>query len=217
MKFLTHVAFLALVLGVSEGACAGEWPTLRPFSKEVAIDLRSPFNLVQVDLADINGKPTYELVCFSGDYAAEEKIGDFIYGGGLLCGLGLKGIPVAQILSHQTLLSDDKTALHSRGAFDAQALAGPCATFPEFGSDRTFRLRNFELQLKVTDVEVFDGYEANSSFWKTFTNESRKDYPIGRAKLHIRVSPDSQAESAYSMPTRLANPRGNEEACAKQH
>jgi hypothetical protein len=207
----------AISVAVSACACADEWPEVRPFSRDIPVDLRSPYNLVQVDLADSNGKPVYELVCFSGDYAAEQKVGDFIYGGGLLCGLGPKGAPVEQILGNRSLLARNDSAIHSRGAFDAQVLAGPCSELKDYGRDRSFRLRGFKLQLKLSDIEVFEGYEVNSAYWKTFTNETRKDYPIGRATLHIGVSADPSAASEYAQPSPYPDPGGARAECGNLH
>lgn len=197
MKLAVAFAFCVAVIATqTSGAQPVDWPKLREFTKEFDIDLRAPKTLVDVKLLDVAGKPTYRLVCFAGNQQANTDGGGFIYTGGLQCGLGLIGTPIPFILENRSLLAGNVAAYYSRGTFHAEELMGECVKHPEYGAVRNFRLRRFELELRLEDLHfVPTNRTENAADWEEAraANANRDWYPLGRAKLAVRVSSDSRA------------------------
>jgi len=189
------------------------WPILQTSSEVIAMDLRNQRTLVRVDLRDLEGKSRYQVVCFSGAESAVQEFG-LIYSGGLMCGLAPTGTPIEVTLGNRSLLSDGATgAIFSRGNFNPEAMVGFCAAYPDYGLTRDFFLRGFRLTLSLLSVEVATGYTGGSEFRRSFTNENRTSFPIGRIKLRVAVSPDSKFLSSYAFPSRYTDPKGNQDAC----
>ena len=212
---------VALQTSLGVGATAAEtvkpvkWPILAASAQSVDLNLRAAKSLARIDLRDINGRKQYELVCFAGDFNAENSLGDFIYSGDLQCGLGISGAPLDWTLGNRTLLSAEYSAMHSRGTFNPPHMVGLCATCPDYGSTRTFLLRGFRLVLTVSDVEVTPGYSGGVEYTAHNTGESRKQYPVGHVKLTVTVSPEPAVTSEFALPGKYANPGNDPAACAK--
>jgi len=213
------VGVLGLLAGSFGSANSSQppiWPHLRNVSKEVEIDFRAPRTMVDVRLLDVDGKPVYRLICFSGTDEAVDGAGGFIYSGGLLCGLGDQGIRLQALLEGGTLLDEKESAIFSRGAFNPEEIVGACASYPDFGVVRIFRLRGFRLELRLEDVEVEPGYEGGSEFRlseEILTNETRAHFPIGHAKLTIEVTQDPTAKNERASPSRYTDPKGDQQMC----
>jgi hypothetical protein len=186
---------------------------MEEFTKTFSIDFRSRNVLVKVNLRDVSGKSQYQLVCFSGDDAANAAAGGFIYSGGLLCGLGEARAPLMHFMENRSLLSEKTAAIYSRGNFHPSALVGPCANYPDFGAQRTFRLRGMSLELRVANVEVFPNYSSSFEFRPETYDRDREHFPIGKANLIVRLTDDPQATSPRALPSPQQDPRGNEALC----
>lgn len=200
----------------NQEACATpitEWPVLQSVSKEITLNLRDPRTLVTVDLRDISGRPQYQLVCFAG---TEEASGEFgiLYTGGLLCGLSQNGITTGSYFRGATslLLAEDwDSEIYTRAKFDPEEMIGPCATYPDYGLIRDFYLRGFRLTLQVSEMEVRPEYKGGFAYIMT---KDLSSLPIGRMKLTVITTPDSEARSATALPSKYVNPNGVQEACA---
>ena len=209
---------LALCSAPATQAQSSQWPQLAKFTKTLDIDLRSPRTMIRLQLLDVQSKPQYQLVCFAGDEDANNAAGGFIYSGGLLCGLAPLGTPLMDMLEGRSLLSTDRrsAAIYYRGNFNPEEIVGACAKYPDFGLVRTFRLRGFRLVLTLSRVHVDPDYKGGIEFPHPFTNETRENYPIGRVKLSIDIAPDPSAQNAQALPSKYADPKGNQEVCARQ-
>ena len=89
--------------------------------------------MLRVALKGPQGQPAYLLEC-RGDAASA-----------LRCSLH-----EAQRPAGASLLV--RTGQRDRGLFSAQDLHGACASYPQFGRQRSFRLRGFELSLALLEV-----------------------------------------------------------------
>jgi hypothetical protein len=176
--------------------------------------MRAPNTVKRVPISGEHGKALYELVCFSGNDAAEAALGDFIYSAGLQCGLGVAGDSAEMILGHATLLDEETTAMHSRGTFHPPDMVGNCARYPDYGTTREFLLRGFRLILRLSAIEVAPDYKGGYAYVAAL-NESRESYPVGRLKLTVVVAPEPTALGAKALPSRFVNPKGDPRACAK--
>jgi hypothetical protein len=111
-------------------AASAPWPQLAPFSQRLALEASQ---VLRIALKGPQGQPAYLLECH-GDAAAA-----------LQCSLHeARRAAGASLLVH--------AGLRDRGLFRAQDLHGACASYPQFGRQRSFRLRGFELSLALLEV-----------------------------------------------------------------
>src|SRR5207245_11632673 len=92
------------------------------------------------------GAPVYRLQCHSAEYSGGDH--DFAYSGDFECRLS----SVGNRDRYSTLLTEDahqSRDWESRGRFFAQNLRGSCASIPDFGAVRKFKLRGMDLTLKI--------------------------------------------------------------------
>ena len=197
------------------------WPQVGVFSASQPIDLSAPKQLIKIYIPDHKGKPIYKLVCFSGNYDAEQEIG-VIYSGGLLCGLNTPNFPDNSTIDNWSLLSSKditRSAIFSRGNFNAEEITGFCASYPEYGRNRNFRLRGFALNIHLTNVEVkpnYNGYPDDSdTFHNTNFNANRSNYPIGKLVINISIRPDPTSKSSIALLVKIPDPKGDQNVCSQ--
>lgn len=160
MRQLSYLAgpalCLALFLGTAAAAAAdAHWPVPAALSRRLALRPAQPLS---VALPDAQGRPLYQLDC-------REQPGAIVH-----CALVEAGKPGgASLLLH--------AGLRDRGAFRERDLQGACAAYPQYGRQRSFRLRGFELSLALVDLPAVAGG------------------PPGRA-LQVDLHPDPQALAA---------------------
>lgn len=140
--------------------------------------LRRTFEVPDVEKADVvllirtpEGTPVYKLQCHSAGYTGDP---DFNYSGDFEC--RLSSVEPRDVYS--TLLTEDVNQSRdweSRGRFFAAQLRGACASVPDFGADRDFKLRGMDLELKIT--------------YPMFTQAGR----LRSLRLTVTVRPDSEA------------------------
>ena len=152
-------AFLPLLLvafGYQSAPPEDEWPRVREFQASFGIDTSSERILLVLPIYNYNDQEEYRLVCIGGsteylDRLTAETGAHFV--GPLQCNL----LDRPEIYNEHTLLGEDGSpAWHTRGQFSWDDLVGDCGDYPEFGRLRHFRLRGFELTLKVEDVVLED-------------------------------------------------------------
>lgn len=203
MSARTHGLVTLLMLLMSGGPAQRNdttpfrWPAVRPVEKHYSFSVasRAKVNLL---IEDTQGDALYLLGCLpelpEGDKSAA----------GLSCYL----VPIAAPdlgLESPTLLNDDPMEAripHGRGEFWVDNLRGDCAAYPEYGSERTFRLRGMKIVLRVTNV-VFGPT-------RTFQTPARTLSTMLSFGLQISVSPDPSTLSAISQPVPIGPPRWKE-------
>jgi hypothetical protein len=166
--YLVTLLFVALTL--TSWAGAQHYPPVEAQNRffevpdvkhaDVSFDIKSP-----------NGTSVYRLQCHSAEYGGDP---DFAYSGDFECRLNSVGDPDG----YSTLLTEDahqSADWESRGRFFAEHLRGTCATIPDFGAIRTFKLRGMDLTLKIIDPR--------------FAPDGTLQY----LKLSVEVRPDASA------------------------
>jgi len=129
----------AALAGASASAVAGAaapargvtapWPQLAPLSQRFELGASQ---VLAVPLKVAQGHVAYQLVCRAQDMAAVRcDLLDATKKGG------------RSLLMH--------AGLRDRGLFHARDLEGACGAYPQFGRQRSFRLRGFELSLALFD------------------------------------------------------------------
>ena len=69
----------------------------------------------------------------------------------------------AQLIQHASYRGcSPEQRLGEQGPFFAAELQGPCARIPEFGATRSFKLRNMDLTLGITDQKFTVGGKLSS-------------------------------------------------------
>jgi len=202
MSVLTRgFAFLLLSLGAS-APWAGQktpfrWPEIKPTSKSYNFQVASRTDaLVRVE--DPEGEVLYVLGCLA-DFPAEDGTA-----AGIGCYLVLAGSEDAG-LNSATLLNDDpmeRRIPHGRGQIWADALQGSCASYPEYGAERTFSLRGMKIVIRVRDV-VFGAP-------REYQNPARTVSTILSLAMKITVISDPGALSAISEPIPIGPPKSRE-------
>lgn len=177
------------------------WPIMAPYSARIGLDLLAPRVYVDLPLRDARGQIRYRLVCRSGnqEYRAqvERTVGPASYMEDPVCILNLGNSE-----TDTSLLADDSSSppLHTRGYFLQEAMVGACATYPEYGLIRHFRLRGFRLTLALSDLVM----------------NSRIDHdrrPVGFATLSVELSPDPSATSATAERPNVVDPQERQDVC----
>jgi hypothetical protein len=128
---------------------------------------------VSFDIKSPKGTPVYRLQCHSAEYSGDDH--DFAYSGDFECRLSSVG-HLDSVAS--TLLTEDahqSRDWESRGRFFAKNLRGSCASIPDFGAVRRFKLRGMHLTLEIIDPRF------------------APDGTLQSLKLSVKVRPDASA------------------------
>jgi hypothetical protein len=188
MRTTLKVSSLALVLASAASlfAQASKWPTIRPL-EEKKIFINPGQNNADTPFAafikDSDGVPVYKLECHNGNYEDESETN---FSGDFHCALfAVKGTTRT---SGNLLAADTKNELSTdwwnRGRMRAAQLRGECLKYPEYSTDRHFRLREMLLTLRFADVK-----------WGTRKDEQGEPMLAGFTLL-VKVVPDESAQSS---------------------
>jgi len=158
---------------------AESYPAVKPLRRTFSIH-NVPTANASVDIETVEGALLYHLQCHSADYTGDP---DFNYSGDFECRLSL----IRQPNSYSTLLTEDvhqSRDWESRGRFFAAQLKGACASIPEFGANRSFKLRGMDLDLRITAPTFTDAVELKSL----------------RLTVTVRPDPGAQRPIAATVP-----------------
>lgn len=157
MKTIPKVGSLALVLASAASLFAqtNKWPVIRPLEeKRVFVNpgQNNADTLFVAFIKDSGGVPVYKLECHNGNYEDESEMN---FSGDFQCALfAVKGTTRT---SGNLLAADTKNELSTdwwnRGRMRAAQLRGECLGYPEYSTDRRFKLRGMLLTLRFADVK----------------------------------------------------------------
>ncbi|MFM2288651.1 MAG: hypothetical protein RL684_1794 [Pseudomonadota bacterium] len=129
---LSHTRGAALAFAAAATAAPATppaWPVVAAFSQRVTLEASRH---VLLPIKDARGQALYVLDCGAA--------GDAV----VHCRLDEPKLRADSLLG--------STGLRDRGVFQARDLQGACAAYPQFGRQRSFRLRGFELTLALLDL-----------------------------------------------------------------
>jgi hypothetical protein len=162
-------------------ALAEQWPAVREATRRFEVNLAD--GLVAIGLpimSKTGGSVLYRLSCRGGSEEVLDPLGErdsVNWVGPLMCVVNLGNRPV----SEESLLAEDESApWFTRGQFHESELVGACGAYPEFGLNRSFRLRGFVLRLGVRDLAL------------------NPDRSVRRFTLNVSVVNDPSAKSAQA-------------------
>jgi hypothetical protein len=134
-----------------------QWPHVRPVTARFTVDLRAEKVNIDLPIKDHAGKTLYHFACRGVSETYLDSLpGNWV--GPLMCTLA----DGAQAKEDSLLSEDGSAAWHSRGQFRGEDVVGACARYPEFGTHRSFRLREFRLNLAVQDTQTDHDGKAQS-------------------------------------------------------
>src|SRR5581483_1985626 len=124
----------------SAAATAKTYPSIQPLHTRFSVkDIRNA--AVSAQILSTSGDPIYLLQCHSAGYTGDPS---FDYSGDFECRLTTR----LRDHTYSTLLTEDEEQSRdweSRGRFFAASLKGRCASIPQFGATRSFKLRGMRL------------------------------------------------------------------------
>lgn len=190
MKTTLKICFFALVLmpAMVLLARASKWPVIRSLEEtRVVTDLgkEGADTPVVTFIEDVAGVPIYKLECHTGDYENESEIN---FSGDFQCALfAVKG---TTLTTGNLLAADSKDELSTdwwnRGRVRSTQLRGECLRYPEYSTDRRFRLRGMLLTLRLSNIK-----------WSERKDQQGNPLLAGFT-LDLKVDPDESANSSRS-------------------
>src|SRR5689334_18781295 len=146
------IARLLLVAFLAQLPAA--WPQVRPLTRSFPVDLRAGVVWLDLPLLAVDGNQPYLFWCEGGT--------DYV---GLAAWCERRRLnhvaPFMCVLTEGTrrdegslLAEGDEAPWFTRGMFRPEQLVGACGQYPEFGLNRTFRLRGFVLRLTATRLQT---------------------------------------------------------------
>ena len=138
---------------------ASQWPTVRPLhAKRSFINpgkdhADTPFLAF---IRDTRGVPLYRLECHNGNYDDESEMN---FSGEFQCALfAVRG---KVLTSGDLLAANTKNELSTdwwnRGRMLSRQLRGKCLAYPEYSTDRHFRLRGMLITMRFEDIRWGSG------------------------------------------------------------
>ncbi len=181
---LTFVSFLTAwpVFGA-------RWPAVKPETRTFPINLASGAVTVDLPILSKDNSVLYRLFCLGGsqDFLDERGTHDKVnWVGPFMCVLNAANRPVSE---NSLLAEDGAPPWFTRGQFHGEDLVGACGDYPEFGLNRSFRLRGFVLRLRVRDLEL----DASGA--------------LTRFALVVSAAPDSSARRPAAERPNYVRPR----------
>jgi|SRR5882762_11845644 len=178
-------AVIGIVMLFSSETQAANWPMIQPlhetrtFLSQAAANTDHSFLVLIKDTA---GVPVYKLDCHSGNYSDDSEMN---FSGDFQCALfALKGSNLASgnLLAANTP-NEQSTDWWNRGRLRSAQLRGNCLMYPEYSTDRHFRLRGMRIMLRFTDIE-----------WSA-RKDQQNNPVLERFKFTLDVVPDTDAHT----------------------
>lgn len=142
----------------------------------------------------LQGKPLYRFECADAEGSKRLGTASDVWSGDLECHL-LSVNPEHPAYQSLLVSASDPSVSAGRGVFLAYMLKNKCATYPDWGLVRQFRLRGMKVILSLSDV-VYEPYSKQAYY-----------EGIKAATLTIDVLPDPTATSSLALPSRYAPPK----------
>jgi hypothetical protein len=178
-----------VIASLSLHAQQSKWPTVQP------LHITRTFVHPGADKKDIPfvapiksraGVSLYRIECHNGNYTKDSEIN---YSGDFQCALfALKGSETTSrnLLAANTP-NEQSTDWWNRGRLRSAQLRGECLRYPEYSTDRHFKLRGMMITLRFSDIE-----------W-TATKDQQNN-PLESFKFTLDVVPDAEARSPEAEP-----------------
>ena len=177
---------LVIVVLCLSSICFGQsWPEVMPVSGEMVFTDPTKAS-IQAKVIGINREALYTLVCQSGDL--DDK--DFNFSGLFHCRL-VSHYSKENVSSLFVENLPQTADWQGRSRFLLNQVVGKCATMPDWGAERTFRLRRMRVVLGIHNVEL--GGNQQHPEVKSF-------------KFTYKIVPDDEAVSSIALKSEISEP-----------
>jgi hypothetical protein len=187
MKILMKFCVLLIVIpAMSLLAQPKKWPPIQPLEERHVFSNIGENNADTLFIAfikDIGGIPIYKLECHSGNYEDESEIN---WSGDFQCALfAIRGrVPESGNLLASNTKNERSTDWWNRGRMRSAQLRGQCLLYPNYSTDRQFRLRGMLITLRFTDIQ-----------WSARKDEKNEPL-LSKFEFTVSVMPEEAARSA---------------------
>jgi len=199
-----QVVAILLLTGMPQrapaAASAYKWPVVIPVQRTYLFAGLSEGREPKLDMLIKGeaGRPLYRLLCLSGDDSGRSDVQhggeENEFSGVFDCHLhplyGASRIE-GSLLDYDAL---DRSDVFSQARFFGQDAVGECASYPEYGARRQFRLRGMQVDFRFSDITF--------SEIRTATDTPR----VKSFRFMVRVRPDPSAITAIAEPPSVVNP-----------
>jgi hypothetical protein len=190
-RVLVACAVVVAIGSISSHAQAKGWPQVQAVHVVRAIsappdDMDTPF---LVYIQDLQGTPVYKFECHSGNYPDDDE---YDFSGDFQC--VLFAYRDGKVASWNLLAASTKDELSTdwwnRGRMLSRQLRGKCLAYPEYSTERHFRLRGMLITVRFEDIAWGSG-------------EDQQGNPqLAKFTLTLDVVPDKAAQgSRAELPT----------------
>lgn len=145
---------LAALVAVNGLAAAKSWTVIRPLEEKHAFDAKDGADTpLFTFILDTLGIPVYKVECHNGNYPDDSEMN---FSGDFQCALfAVKG---------RNLLSGDLLAQGNRARMNSAQLRGDCLQYPEYSTERHFKLRGMRITLGFSEMKWTPGKLAGFTF-----------------------------------------------------
>jgi hypothetical protein len=193
------VGLFIVIASASSSHAQPNWPMIQPVH-----ETRTFANLGNVDnsfvalIKDTAGVPVYKFECHNGNYEGDSEIN---FSGDLQC--ALFAIKESKIVSPNLLAANTRdeqsTDWWNRGRMRSEQLRGECLAYPDYSTDRHFKLRGMLVTLRFSDIE-----------WSTLQDQQHNPMLV-KFTFNLDAIPDKTAsapspELAGAIPPRSCYP-----------
>lgn len=184
----------------SASEASAKYPLVAPLERVIDVPSvqRADVNLI---VKSVRGRPAYKIQCHSSNYSSDAG---FDYSGDFECRM----TPIGEVTKYSTLLTENpgqSRDWESRARFFSADLKGDCASIPEFGSTRDFRLRGMMVTIQVLQPAFGPNGVLDSLKLKVSVQpDSSAQRPIAAA-VPFPVSPPTQCKIEQYFPSPSAS------------
>lgn len=180
------ILILAATYPTCLSAAANKWPPIQPLEERIVVanlGKEGADSPLVTFINDLGGRPAYKLECHNGGHESEIS-----FSGDFQCGLfAVRG---TALTSGNLLAAETKNELSTdwwnRGRVRSVQLRGECLRYPEYSTDRRFRLRRMLVSIRIADIR-----------WSALMDRGGDPMLAGFA-LDVSVKPEEAATSSRS-------------------
>jgi hypothetical protein len=164
-----------------------QWPVVQRLDQSFTISDPNRA-VVKTFILGTHGESLYLFICRTGD---DESVSNVNYAGDIDCRL----IPaeLGEVERNLLVEAPNLSAWYSRGRMFARELQADCATYPEYGRERHFRLRGLRLTMNFDDLRFAPPRADGSPRLASYI-------------LRLRVDPDATARGSIAESSGYLDP-----------
>ena len=190
-----HLIYAFIAMGGAAGSYGQQntWPVIRPLHTHMLVNTGKDIPFVSL-IKDSRGRSVYKFECHNGNYEDESEIN---FSGDFQCALfAISGsTPASGNLLAANNQNEQSTDWWNRGRVRSAQFRGECSAYPEYSTNRHFKLRGMLITLQFNNIE-----------WSERKDESNNP-AVRQFTVILDVTPDKTATSpSAELPAGAAPP-----------